>query len=80
MQPNALLAGQKIYYAKKWVLQTYPLKEMLPRDSYVLEKMLWVVCSELFFMRPSGFIFGVVTALYFAHLDDLTVSHSLCGI
>jgi hypothetical protein len=24
LQPNALLVRQKIYYLKKWVLQTYP--------------------------------------------------------
>jgi hypothetical protein len=31
-------------------------------------------------MLPSSFIFGVVTPQYFAHLDDLTMSHLLCGI
>jgi hypothetical protein len=31
-------------------------------------------------MIPCGFILGVVTPLYFTHLDDLTVSHSLCGM
>jgi hypothetical protein len=56
------------------------LKESRPQDLDVLGKKLWVVCSEFFFMLPGSFIFGVVTPLHFAHLDDLTASHSLCGI
>jgi hypothetical protein len=40
---------------------------------------LCVFCSE-FFMFPSKFVFGVVAPLYFAHLDNHTVSHSLCRI
>jgi hypothetical protein len=31
-------------------------------------------------MLQHGFIFRVVTPLYFAHLDYLTASHTLCGI
>jgi hypothetical protein len=31
-------------------------------------------------MLPSSFVFGVETPLNFGHLDDLTESHSLCGI
>jgi hypothetical protein len=31
-------------------------------------------------MLRGSFVFGVVTPLYFAHLDDLTMSHSLCAI
>jgi hypothetical protein len=31
-------------------------------------------------MLLGSFIFGVVTPLYFAHLDDFTMSHSLCCI
>jgi hypothetical protein len=57
-----------------------PLKESRPRDLYALEKKLWVVCSEFFLMLLGSFFFGVVNPLYFPHLDDLTASHSLCGI
>jgi hypothetical protein len=31
-------------------------------------------------MLLGSFIFGVVTPLNLAHLDDLVVSHLLCGI
>jgi hypothetical protein len=73
----------KFYYCKKRrMLQTYPppLKESRPRDSRSVRKQLGVICSKLFFMLPGCFILGVVTPLDFAHLDGLTVSHSLCGI
>jgi hypothetical protein len=80
MQPNALLAWQSFYDAKVGVTYLRPLKESHPRDSDVLGKNLWVVCSEFFFMLPSSFVFGVVTPLHFAHLDDFIVSHSLYGI
>jgi hypothetical protein len=57
-----------------------PLKGILPLRFGHAGKELWVICSELFFILPGCFVFDVVTPLYFAHLDDLTVSHSLCGI
>jgi hypothetical protein len=38
-----------------------------------------VVCSE-FFMLTGSFIFGVVTPLNPAHVDDLVASHSICSI
>jgi hypothetical protein len=31
-------------------------------------------------MFSDSFVFGVVTPLYFAHLDDFIVSHSFYGI
>jgi hypothetical protein len=31
-------------------------------------------------MLLGSFIFGVATPLQFTHFDDLTMSHSLCGI
>jgi hypothetical protein len=57
-----------------------PLKGISPLRFRSTGKKLCVICSEFFFMLPGSFIFSVVTPLYFAHLDDLTVSHSLCGI
>jgi hypothetical protein len=65
---------------KNGVTNLPPLKESHPRDSKNAQKQLRVICSKLFFMLPGCFILSVVTPLNFAHLDDLTVSHSLCGI
>jgi hypothetical protein len=56
-----------------------PLKGISPSKCRSAGKMLWVVCWE-FFMLSGSFVFGVVTPLYFAHLDDLTMSHSLYHI
>jgi hypothetical protein len=82
MQPNALLIWQQnIYDCKKsGVTNLPPLKESRPRDLGSARKQLGVICSKLFFMLPSCFILSMVTPLDFAHLDDLIVSHSLCGI
>jgi hypothetical protein len=52
----------------------------LPSRFRCTGKKLSAVCSEFFFMLLGSFVFHVVTPLHFAHLDDLTVSHSLCGI
>jgi hypothetical protein len=40
---------------------------------------LWVIPSK-FFMVLGSFIFGVVTPLYFAHLDNFIASHSFYHI
>jgi hypothetical protein len=57
-----------------------PLKGILPSRFKSAGKKFYVICSEFFFMLLGSFIFGVVTPLYFAHLDDFTMSHSLCCI
>jgi hypothetical protein len=80
MQPNALLAWQNFVMQKVGVTNLPLLKGILPSRFRSARKKLWVICSEFVFMLPSCFVFSVVTPLYFAHLDDLTVSHSLGGI
>jgi hypothetical protein len=79
MQPNAFLIWQNIIIAKSGVtnLPPPPLKESHHRDSGSARKQLRVICSKLFFMLRSCFILGVVTPWDFAHLDGLTVCHSL---
>jgi hypothetical protein len=80
MQPNAILAWPNFIMQKVGVTNLPPLKGISPSRFGGTGKKFWVNCSELFFMLPCSFIFGVVTPLYFAHLDDLIVSHSLCSI
>jgi hypothetical protein len=80
MQPNALLIWKKFNIAESDVANLPPLKECCPQDSGSAQKQLGVICSKLFFILPGCFVLGVVTPLDFAHLDDLTASHSLCGI
>jgi hypothetical protein len=80
MQPNALLIWQNFIIAKSGVTNLPPSKESCPRDSGSARKQLRVICSKLFFMLLGCFILGVVTPLDFTHLDDLTASHSFCGI
>jgi hypothetical protein len=72
----------KFYFCKKkaGVTNLPPLKESRRRDSGSVQKQLRVICSKLFFMLAGCFVLGVVTPLDFAHLGDLIVSHSLCGI
>jgi hypothetical protein len=65
---------------KNGVTNLTPLKESHPQDSGSAWKQLGVICSRLFFMLPGCFVLSVVTPLDFVHLDDLTTSHSLCGI
>jgi hypothetical protein len=79
MQPNALLAGQNFIIQKVGVTNLPPLKGIFPSRFGSTRKKLWVICS-VFFMLPGSFIFGVVSPIYFTHLDDFTVSHSLCRI
>jgi hypothetical protein len=64
------------------VLQTYPppLKGISPSRFICTQKQLGVIRSELFFVLPGSFIFRMVTPLNLTHLDDLTMSHSLCHI
>jgi hypothetical protein len=57
-----------------------PLNGISPLKFGCAGKELWVICSEFFFMLPGSFVFGVVTPLYFAYLDDFIVSHSFCRI
>jgi hypothetical protein len=78
MQPNALLGWQNFIMQKVSVTDIPPLKRNLTPRFGCGGNELYVVCSEFFFILPSSFIFGVVTPLYLAHLDDLSVSHSLC--
>jgi hypothetical protein len=80
MQSNALLAWQNFVMQKVCVTNLPPLKGISPSRFGSIEKNLWVICSEFFFMLPGSFIFGVVTLFHFAHLDDLTASHSLRDI
>jgi hypothetical protein len=80
MQPNALLAWQNFVMQKVGVTNLPPVKGILPSRFRNIGKELWVICLKFFFMLLGSFIFGVVTPLYFTHLDDLTVSHSLCCI
>jgi hypothetical protein len=80
MQHNALLIGKILLLQKVGVTNPPPLQTYHPQDSGNSREQLGVIYSELLFMFPHCFILGVVTPLYFTHLDDLTVSHSLCGI
>jgi hypothetical protein len=82
MQPNALRAWQNFIMQKVCVtdLPLPPPKGILPPRFGRAGKELWVICLEFFFMLPGSFVFGVVIALYLAHLDDLGATHSLCGI
>jgi hypothetical protein len=57
-----------------------PLKEISSLRFIRVGKEFWVIYSEIFFMLPGSFVFSVVTPFYFAHLDNLTVSHLLYGI
>jgi hypothetical protein len=65
MQPNALLAWPNFIMEKVDVTILPSLKGISPLKC-------WVMYYEFFL--------AVVTPLYFAHVDDLTASHSLCGI
>jgi hypothetical protein len=80
MQTNALLAWESFMVQKVGVIDLPPLKGISPLRFGCVGKKLYVVYCKFFFMLRGSFIFGVVTPLYFAHLDDLTMSHSLCGI
>jgi hypothetical protein len=80
MQLNALLAWPNFIMRKVGVTDLPPLKGISPLRLRHAKKELWVIYSELFFVLPCSFIFGVVTPLYFAHLDYFTMNHSFCGI
>jgi hypothetical protein len=80
MQPNARLSWQNFIMQKVGVTNLLPLKGISPLRFGRAGKELWVNCSEFFFMLPGSFIFGVVTPLHFAHVDDLTASHSFFSI
>jgi hypothetical protein len=75
MQPNACEAWQNFIAAKGGCYKPTPLKGITHSRFRRARKELWVICSK-FFMLPGRFIFGVVAPLYFADLDDLTVTRS----
>jgi hypothetical protein len=56
------------------------LKGISPPRFGCARKELWVIFSEFFFMLLGSFVSGVMTPLYFAHLDDFIVSHPFCHI
>ena len=80
MQPNALLIRQNFIVIKSGCYKPTPLKKSHPQDLGSAWELFGVICSELFFMLPRCLIFRVVTPLYHAHLDYLTVSHSFYDV
>jgi hypothetical protein len=72
MQPNTLVAGQNFIMQKVGVTNLPPLKGISHSRFGSARKKLWII------MLLGSFVFGVMTPLYFTHIDDFTVSHSLC--